>query len=93
MLKIKNVDDYVLELLDDVDFIKIRESMIATGWTWRGDDEPPSISRLVLVARDMVLQSIEMKENISSGGFHVEYIKQQDVDNVRISFIITESEI
>jgi hypothetical protein len=60
------------DILDRFDFGKVQDYMKATGWTWHGSPETPTIIDLMSTANmllDNVIQSAEPASNSGTGGF------------------------
>lgn len=60
------------DILNGFDFRKVQNYMKATGWTWNGNQESPTVADLVFTADKLlnyVIQSPEPASNSGTGGF------------------------
>lgn len=80
------------KVLNTFNFEKMRKVMEHLEWVWvEGIGRPfgvPNIDDLRKTAKQLLEESFEERESISSGGFSAEY----DGDNFFLSFVVTDSD-
>jgi hypothetical protein len=68
-------------IMDYFKFEKVQKVMEFLDWRWFGSEEGiPTLPELKQEARRLLKHSLEEKESISTGGFHVRYISYENGD-------------
>lgn len=91
----KTFEDHWQNLLEEFDWQKVHNVMVALNWEWYSKDESyavPSIGSIISTARKLCFNSYEMfvKTNdpttISTGGFEAKYWE----DGLMLKFVVEE---
>lgn len=65
-------EKYIEDIMENLDWVKIQNVMRFLNWTWFGDDEPPSIAKMMKNVRELIDSLDEHKsKEVGSGGFVV----------------------
>jgi hypothetical protein len=96
----------ISEIMEEFDFQRVRTTMNALNWTWRGSKQPPTLSELQETAEDLLISAIDgiqrerdMQPNVSycagTGGFEAIAILGEDLKVCQLSlkFIVSEWDI
>lgn len=77
------------EIIQEFDFNKVQNAMIALDWTWKDGPKSPSISQLKLTARELLdhVSKQPHSNNLAQGGLLAE---KDEGGDLCLSFVVTE---
>lgn len=85
-------------ILDQFNFNKVHDYMVSVNWRWafaKSKDGVPTVDELKKEAHRLLINSVEEKTNISTGGFKAIYEAEDEWDDdpyIGLEFIIEECE-
>lgn len=83
--------DVIDDILDNFDFEKVHQTMVALNWKWAGYKEVPEVPDLRKFARTRLKEAYTRKTTVSSGGFKATYERWSQVRfTLRLEFIVTD---
>lgn len=83
--------DMIDDIIDNFDFEKVHQTMVALNWKWAGYKEVPEIPDLRKFARARLKEAHARKTTISSGGFKATYEKWSQIRfTLRLEFIVSD---
>lgn len=71
-----NIQDHIDEIMDNFDFARVHNAMVALKWEWSSTGGVPELSQVKKMARKLLRETMENKDldngsYISTGGFKV----------------------
>ena len=80
--------EFINDIMDNLDWVKIQSTMRFLNWTWSGDDEPPSIHRMMECVRELI-EGLEEhnSQELGTGGFCVRGNRK---DGYSVSFQVSQ---
>lgn len=85
----KKHQEAIDNIMDNFDFEKVYNAMVALDWEWRNEGVP-DVSDLRKEARNLLKTALKDKTNVGTGGFQVQYFSDKDGQYVHLSFVIDE---
>lgn len=91
-----HVENHMTEILNLIDYKKIREAMVALDWTWATANGVPTIAQMYESAKHLMESAYEdfvtRNENtyISCGGFTVHCYRDDEHVSFRVTFNVID---